>query len=135
MTADNFPKAVLVVTGAWLLPEHYRKAIERLEAEGVRAICACLISNDGAATANATLADDVALIREVAASEVAKGTQMTVPTHSYSGVVLSVALADLAASKSGVDKVGVVNIISMASGEHPVQQGCVEDDTRQLSDM
>lgn len=117
MAATASPKAVLIVTGAWLLPNQYRKVVQGLEAKGVRVLCPRLISNDNAAIGHATLADDVALIREVAASEVAEGTQLTVLAHSYGGVVSSAALADLAPPKRGAGGAGggVVNLVFAAA--------------------
>lgn len=105
-------EAVLLVTGAWHVPSHYRKLINSLEARGIRTICPTLPTNNNAVPPNKTFGDDVELIREIAASEAAKGTRLTVIAHSYGGVVSTAALGEFAVPVKGdTKKGGVVDIL------------------------
>ncbi|KUI52871.1 hypothetical protein VP1G_00009 [Cytospora mali] len=116
MTARKIIKAVLVITGAWHVPYHYRKLIAGLEEKGIRTICPCLPTNNNAVPPNKTVLDDIALIRDIVSSEVAKGTQLTVLAHSYGGVIATAALGDFVYPVNGdLAQGGVTNIIYMAS--------------------
>lgn len=116
MASSNTAKAVLVVTGAWHVPAHYRKLTDLLEERGIRAICPCLPTNNNARPPNKTIFDDIALIRDIATSETAKGTQLTVLAHSYGGYISSAALSELAYPiNEDPAKGGVTNIIYMSS--------------------
>ncbi|ROV93580.1 hypothetical protein VMCG_08078 [Cytospora schulzeri] len=116
MGSSKIPKAVLVVTGAWHIPEHYGKLIAELEKKGVRAICPCLPTNNNAIPPNKTILDDIALIREIASAETAKGTQLTILAHSYGGAVVTAAVGDLAYPINGDPaKGGVTDIVFVTS--------------------
>jgi hypothetical protein len=107
-------EAVLLVTGAWHVPGHYRKLIDSLEARGIRTICPTLPTNNNAVPPNKTFEDDVQLIQDLAASEAAKGTRLTVVAHSYGGAVSTAALGELAFpvdGDSGTPKGGIVNLL------------------------
>lgn len=116
-------KAVLLITGAWHIPEHYRKVTSRLEAQGVRVLCPRLPTNNNVVPPNRTLADDVACIRDVVAREAAAGTHLTVLVHSYGGVVASAALGDFAlppplspdSKQGGGGRSGVANLLFMSA--------------------
>ncbi|EQB52323.1 hypothetical protein GCG54_00007276 [Colletotrichum gloeosporioides] len=107
-------KAVLLVTGAWHVPQHYQKLIDRLEAEGVRVICEQLPTNNNAVPPNKTLEDDVNSIRSIAQREALAGTHLTVIAHSYGGVIATAALADYAITPDS-NKGGVADIIYMTA--------------------
>lgn len=105
-------EAVLLVTGAWHVPSHYRKLISSLESRGIRTICPTLPTNNNAVPPNKTFGDDVKLIREITASEVAKGTRLTVVAHSYGGAVSTAAVGEFAFPVKGdTKKGGVVDIL------------------------
>lgn len=105
-------EAVLLVTGAWHVPSHYRKLINSLESRGIRTICPTLPTNNNAIPPNKTFGDDVKLIRDITASEVAKGTRLTVVAHSYGGTVSTAALGEFAFPVKGdTKKGGVVDIL------------------------
>lgn len=105
-------EAVLLVTGAWHVPSHYRKLINSLESRGIRTICPTLPTNNNAVPPNKTFGDDVQLIRDIAASEAAKGTRLTVVAHSYGGAVSTAALGEFALPLKGdTKKGGVVDIL------------------------
>ncbi|KAG8156303.1 hypothetical protein KVR01_013838 [Diaporthe batatas] len=106
--------AVLLVTGAWHVPSHYRKLIDSLESRGIRTVCPTLPTNNNAVPPNKTFEDDVRLIRDLAASEAAKGTRLTVVAHSYGGAVSTAALGELAFpvdSDGDTVKGGVVDLL------------------------
>ncbi|KAH8772495.1 Alpha/beta hydrolase fold-1 [Diaporthe sp. PMI_573] len=105
-------EAVLLVTGAWHVPSHYRKLIDSLESRGIRTICPTLPTNNNAVPPNKTYEDDVQLIRHIAAVEAAKGTRLTVVAHSYGGAVSTAALGELAFQVNGdTIKGGVVDLL------------------------
>lgn len=116
MASSNTAKAVLVVTGAWHVPKHYRRVTAGLEEKGIRTICPCLPTNNNAAPPNKTILDDIAFIRDIVSSEVAKGTQLTILAHSYGGVISSAAVGDYAYPINGDPAGGGVrDIIFMTS--------------------
>ncbi|KAL1873211.1 hypothetical protein Daus18300_004031 [Diaporthe australafricana] len=105
-------EAVLLVTGAWHVPGHYRKLIHSLESRGIRTLCPTLPTNNNAVPPNKTFGDDVKLIRDIAASEVAKGTRLTVIAHSYGGAVSTAAVGEFAFPVKGdTKKGGVVDLL------------------------
>lgn len=116
MATSKTNKAVLVVTGAWHVPEHYRKLVAELEKHGIRAICPCLPTNNNAVPPNKTILDDIALIRDVASAETARGTQLTILAHSYGGAITTAAVGDLAHPINGDPAAGgVTDIILVTS--------------------
>lgn len=116
MGSSEIPKAVLVVSGAWHVPDHYRKLVAALEEKGIRTICPCLPTNNNAVPPNKTIHDDIAFIRDIASAEAARGTHLTVLAHSYGGAVTTAALGDLAYPIRGnTAKGGVTDLIFMAS--------------------
>jgi pimeloyl-ACP methyl ester carboxylesterase len=107
-------RAVLLITGAWHIPEHYKRVTSKLEALGVRVICECLPTNNNVVPPNKTIDDDVQFIKDIVAKETAVGTNLTVVAHSWGGVVASAALAEFAL-QPGPDKAGVTEMIFMAA--------------------
>ncbi|OAA35571.1 hypothetical protein NOR_07956 [Metarhizium rileyi] len=107
-------RAVLLITGAWHVPEHYQKVISKLESQRVRVICECLPTNNNVVPPNKTIHDDVQFIRGIVAKETAAGTSLTVMAHSWGGVVASAALAEFAV-QPGLDKAGVTDLIFMTA--------------------
>ncbi|KAK2602301.1 hypothetical protein N8I77_008847 [Diaporthe amygdali] len=105
-------EAVLLVTGAWHIPSHYRKLINGLESRGIRTICPTLPTNNNVVPPNKSFQDDVDFIRDITASEVAKGTRLTVVAHSYGGTVSTAAVGEFAFPVTGdTKKGGVVDIL------------------------
>jgi alpha-beta hydrolase superfamily lysophospholipase len=88
------PSAVLLLTGAWHVPEHYHKVVAQLETDGVGVLCPRLPTNNNVVPPNKTIGDDVAFIRDIIAKEAAAGTHLLVVAHSYGGIIASAALAD-----------------------------------------
>ncbi|UNI16345.1 hypothetical protein JDV02_002783 [Purpureocillium takamizusanense] len=107
-------RAVLIITGAWHVPEHYHKLITGLKAKGLRVICERLPTSNGVVPPNKTIHDDVQFIKDIVAKEAALGTHLAVIGHSWGGMVSSAALAEFAIEPTS-DKGGVTDIILLAA--------------------
>ncbi|KAF5605609.1 alpha beta hydrolase family domain-containing protein [Fusarium pseudocircinatum] len=106
--------AVLLITGAWHVPDHYYKLIPELESHGIRVICECLPTNNNPVPPNKTIQDDIDFIKDLVSKEVSAGTHLTVIAHSWGGILASAALASFAVppeSKEG----GVTGMIFVAA--------------------
>lgn len=108
------PKAMLVLTGAWHVPEHYQKVTSLLEDKGIRTICPALPTNNNAYPPNKSLHHDIKFIKDIIAKEAAAGTHLTVVAHSWGGMLASAICADFAIKPSD-NKGGVTNIFYMAA--------------------
>ena len=97
---------ILIITGAWHVPAHYHLLVTQLEAKGYIVLCPCLPSNSGpkienakkqrdVKTANKSLDDDIAFIRDIAVGELGAGRDVLAIMHSYGGVVGTTALSEL----------------------------------------
>lgn len=109
---------ILLITGAFHVPEGYGKLTSALEAAGFEVHCPRLLSNNGKRPPNADLADDTALIRSYASSLIRAGRHVLVIAHSYGGQVCSNSLYGLgleARSDQGL-KGGVSQLVYMAAG-------------------
>lgn len=109
---------ILIITGAFHVPEGYGKLTTALEEAGYEVHVPRLPSNNGTRPPNADLADDTALIRSYASSLVRAGRHVLVIAHSYGGQVCSNSLYGLgleARSKQGL-KGGVSQLIYMTAG-------------------
>lgn len=88
---------ILLVTGAWHVPEHYRLVSDGLRSQGFRVSVPRLPSNTNTKeTAQlADLDDDIAFIHGHAKQLLAEGQDLLVLMHSYGGVVGSYALSNM----------------------------------------
>jgi pimeloyl-ACP methyl ester carboxylesterase len=86
---------VLIISGAWHIPEHYANLSSRLQHAGFTVKCPRLMTNNGASPPKHTLDDDISQIRNIAIEELDRGHDVIVLMHSYGGVVGSYALAGL----------------------------------------
>ncbi|KAF4454276.1 hypothetical protein F53441_3277 [Fusarium austroafricanum] len=120
------PKAVLLITGAWHVPEHYYKLTDELKNRGIRVICEPLPTNNNVVQSNKTINDDINFIKEIVSKEAAAGTHLAVICHSYGGVLESAALAPFAVSPES-NKGGVVDMISMSAS--------IPSETESLADI
>lgn len=109
------PKAVLLITGAWHVPEHYIKVTSLLEKKGIRTICEQLPTNNNAIPPNKGIEDDVQFIKDIIAREVAKGTHLTVAAHSWGGMIATASCAEFAIDASSTSRGGVTSILYMAA--------------------
>lgn len=88
---------ILLITGAWHVPEHYHLISAGLRAHGFRVSVPHLPSNTNTNEAAhlADLDDDIAFIRSHAKQLLAHGQDLLVLMHSYGGVVGSYAFANM----------------------------------------
>jgi pimeloyl-ACP methyl ester carboxylesterase len=86
---------ILIISGAWHVPEHYARLSSRLQDAGFNVVCPRLMTNNGASPPNHTLDDDIAQIRNMVLKELDRGHDVLVLMHSYGGVVGSYALAGI----------------------------------------
>jgi pimeloyl-ACP methyl ester carboxylesterase len=97
MTETTKP-VIIIVTGAWHIPEHYAKVSNRLRHLGYLVECPRLATNNNAKPANKSVDDDVALVRQLALNHLDKGHNVVAIMHSYGGIVGSTAFAELGPS-------------------------------------
>lgn len=109
---------ILIITGAFHVPEGYGKLSSALETAGYEVHVPRLPSNNGKRPPNADLADDTALIRSYASSLIRAGRHVLVIAHSYGGQVCSNSLYGLgleARSAQGL-KGGISQLIYLTAG-------------------
>jgi pimeloyl-ACP methyl ester carboxylesterase len=93
---------ILIVTGAWHIPEHYTRLIAELKNRGFTVLCPHLISNsyDGAGGRwDITVQQDAALIRAIVTPFIELGRNIVLVGHSYGGLVISQASEGLSAKQ------------------------------------
>nr|RBQ88859.1 hypothetical protein FVER53263_14107 [Fusarium verticillioides] len=106
--------ALLLITGAWHVHDHYYKLIHELESHGIKVICERLPTNNNAVPPNKTIQDDIDFIKGLPSKEVAAGTHFTVIAHSWGGMLASAALASFAVSPESKEG-GVTDMIFVAA--------------------
>lgn len=89
---------ILLITGAWHVPEHYLKVSDRLRHLGYTVECPHLMTNNNALPPNKTIDDDVVQIRELAKQYLDLGKDIVALMHSYGGIVGTTALSGLGAA-------------------------------------
>ena len=107
-------EAILLITGAWHVPQHYHKLVKALEGRGFRVICERLPTNNNSVPPNKTMQDDIEFIKAIVAQETAACTHLTVIGHSWGGMISSGALAEFAVPRDS-PKGGVVDLIFMCA--------------------
>ncbi|KAI9734755.1 MAG: hypothetical protein M1818_006742 [Claussenomyces sp. TS43310] len=78
---------VVLVHGAWHTPPNYQSYIDALKAQGFTVHCPHLPSCNGASPPTASLAEDVACVRDVVKPLVEAGERVLMLLHSYGGAV------------------------------------------------
>lgn len=86
---------ILLVTGAWHIPDHYSVLSHRLRHLGFTVECPRLLTNNNALPPNKTLNDDISQIRSLALSYLDDGKDVVPLMHSYGGIVGTSAFAGL----------------------------------------
>ncbi|PHH93299.1 hypothetical protein CDD83_7998 [Cordyceps sp. RAO-2017] len=114
MSASAAPeKAVLIIPGAWHVPEHFNKLTAALESNGIRVICHRLPTSQNAESADTTIRDDVLFIQDVVKQQAALGTHLIVVAHSYGGMVAA-SLAEFAVAPES-SQGGVIAFVFLAA--------------------
>ncbi|KAJ4397569.1 hypothetical protein N0V93_001800 [Gnomoniopsis smithogilvyi] len=118
MTIPTTKPTILIITGAFHVPEGYAKLTAALEEAGYEVHVPRLPSNNGKRPPNADLADDTALIRSYASSLIRAGRHVLVIAHSYGGQVCSNSLCGLSVDARAARglKGGVSQLIYMTAG-------------------
>lgn len=105
--------AVLIVTGAYFLPDAWTPFIERLSGAGFLVRCPRLPTCGDVRSPKATVEDDVTAIRNVAMELVEAGHPIIVLAHSYGGTVASEAIREDLYAKQPTGP-GVVHLIYLS---------------------
>ena len=94
-TYETSKPVILLLHGAWHLPDHYAGLVHLLESEGYTVSCPRMPSCNDASPPNKTLDDDVSCARQAALGFLEQGKDVVALMHSYGGVVGTNALANL----------------------------------------
>ena len=86
---------ILLITGAWHVPEHYSLISNRLRHLGYVVECPRLKTNNNANPSDTTVDEDVAQIRDLALQHLDQGNHLVAVMHSYGGIIGSNALSGL----------------------------------------
>ncbi|XDG00629.1 hypothetical protein ABKA04_000244 [Annulohypoxylon sp. FPYF3050] len=97
MAVPNKP-TLIIIHGAWHVPENYAKLTRALESQGYEVHVPRLPSVNGARPPNSDLTTDTHLIRSYVESLVRAGRTVLAIMHSYGGMVGTNALHDLGVS-------------------------------------
>lgn len=90
---------VILVHGAWNTPPNYKSYADALQMQGFKVYCPHLRTCSGVSPPTASLADDVAYVRNVVESVVEAGERVLMIMHSYGGVVGTGAVEGLSLSE------------------------------------
>lgn len=90
---------ILIIHGAWHHPAYFASVIDLLKAHGYDSVCPHLPTCNHDENPTKTLADDVALIRNMASTLADEGKEIVALMHSYGGVVGTDALYGLSATE------------------------------------
>ncbi|KAI2636667.1 alpha/beta-hydrolase [Xylaria nigripes] len=115
--APETKPTLLIVHGAWHVPDHYYKLRDVLESQGYEVHIPALPSNNGMQPPNADMYTDILHVRGYAESLVRAGRTVVAILHSYGGQVASNALHGLgveARAKQG-RRGGVSHLIYMTA--------------------
>ena len=120
--------AIVLVSGAWCVPEHYEALTRALEVADFAVHVPPKPTCSGARPPTASYADDVEHIRKVVAALVEAGEDVIMLMHSYGGEVGTDAVRDLTASSRRAQGLpgGVVHLLYLCA--YMLTQGrCVMD--------
>lgn len=107
--------AIVLVHGAWHVPQHYSSFIQLLQNEGFDVSCPLLPTCDEEKRLTADLSHDVAVIRDRVAALIEQSREIIMLLHSYGGAVGTEAIKGLTIkdrSEKG-RSAGVVHLIYM----------------------
>ncbi len=107
--------AILLVHGAWHVPEHYSDFIQHLQHAGFEVSCPRLPTCDEAKRLTADIFADAQVVRDQVISLMDKSRELIMLLHSYGGAVGTEAVKGLFASERATRglKGGVVHLIYM----------------------
>ncbi|MDI1490850.1 MAG: hypothetical protein OHK93_002055 [Ramalina farinacea] len=114
MTTES-NSAIVLVHGAWHIPQHYQDFVPLLAKEGFEVHCPHLPTCDEATKLTASLYDDARLVRDCVVDLIERGREVIMLLHSYGGAVGTEAVTGLSRSEradSGLQG-GITHLIYM----------------------
>ena len=107
--------AIVLVHGAWHMPEHYSDLIRQLQQAGFEVFCPRLPTCDEAKRLTANMFSDAQVVRSQVISLIDKSREVIMLLHSYGGAVGTEALKDLSARERATKGLhgGVIHLIFM----------------------
>ncbi|KAI4185535.1 MAG: hypothetical protein LQ346_005873 [Caloplaca aetnensis] len=85
--SSNGTPAIVLVHGAWHVPEHYTDFIARLQHAGFEVSCPLLPTCDQSKRPNADLYADAQVVRDIVISLIDQSREVVMILHSYGGAV------------------------------------------------
>lgn len=105
--------AVVLICGAWHLPEAYVPLLDQLFKAGFLVRCPRLPTNGDVRPPKANLQDDVAAVRAVVSDLISTRHQIIILAHSWGGLVACEAITEHLYAKDGT--AGVVRLIYLSA--------------------
>ena len=107
--------AIVLIHGAWHVPEHYSDFIQHLQHAGFEVSCPRLPTCDEAKWLTADMFADAQIVRDQVNSLIDKSREVIMLLHSYGGAVGTEAIKGLSASERATRglKGGVVHLVYM----------------------
>ena len=96
---SNARPTIVLVHGAWHVPQHYEEFLQKLRHAGFEAHCPLLPTCDETKRLNATMFSDVELVRDLVKSLIANSREVVMLLHSYGGAVGTEAVKGLSISE------------------------------------
>ncbi|KAL9578608.1 MAG: hypothetical protein Q9203_007036 [Teloschistes exilis] len=117
MTSAADLPAIVLVHGAWHVPQHYQTFVERLERTGLEVHCPLLPTCDESKRLHANMYQDADLVRAIVLSLADKTREVVMLLHSYGGAPGSEALKGLSKKERENNGLpgGVIHIIYMCA--------------------
>ena len=113
----NIKPAIVLVHGAWHVPEHYTSFIQHLRQAGFSVFCPLLPTCDDTKCLTSNMFSDAQVVRSQVISLIDKSQDIIMLLHSYGGAVGSEAVKGLSASECATKGLrgGVTHLIYMCA--------------------
>ena len=114
---SNIKPAILLVHGAWHVPEHYTDFIQQLHQAGFEVFCPRLPTCDETKRLTSDMFSDAQVVRSQVISLIDKSREVIMLLHSYGGAVGTEAVKGLSASECAAQGLrgGVTHLIYMCA--------------------
>lgn len=113
---------ILIVCGAWHVPDHYKPLILELESRGFTVDCPRLPTSSGIIPPTAGAKDDADFIRKIAVQHLEQGHSLIPLLHSYGGTIGTRAFSGLGKNEKAVSEfkgASVLHIIYLSAFAPP----------------
>ncbi|KAL9063589.1 MAG: hypothetical protein Q9161_009382 [Pseudevernia consocians] len=112
---SNIKPAIVLVHGAWHVPEHYNDFIQQLQQAGFEIFCPRLPTCDKTKSLTANMFSDAQVVRSHVLSLIDKSREVIMLLHSYGGAVGTEAVEGLSMSERATKGFhgGVIHLIFM----------------------